>query len=422
MKTLKGSYGFYISIGALGLAIAGCAFLYKIEAAKAKNLQKNVTDEKERLLALRNAIPTEEHRQHVQNQKVQIEENFKKIVRQARQWEHVPEEISGLDFQGNMLTTIRVIRTDALRQHIMLGRKARYLGFGEYAAAPPGLDDDVLQLQREFSAAVDIAQLLMASNVYSIDRMVRRQDALMEEGVSSRASRGISEITGATRRIKTKYDFYGIVPFRVQFTCTYPSLAFFQKSLITPNKVVIRGQRLPRNFLVVNDLKFKVKELETESEKLASEFGNTWAVTYTMAGARSPFLPDIPQDLPGADLMWERDPQGAARLFKIWASYSDQEKEVYRIRRKIGENIATEEKERLTARLARLEKELQERELPGRPPQYNLLEVNVLIDFVQFHHKSDRQNKALADELETEGSQETAGAKPSTSSLASARE
>ncbi len=388
MKGWKRSYGFYISVAILGLAIAASAFFYKTEAAKAKRIKREVTEWTEHLNAMRIGIPTEKHREFVQEQKVEVEKNFEKIVRGAMFWNYGPPRVSALDFLGNMKETIRLLEADAKRRQILIGRKARYLGFDEYAAAPPGPDDDVLQLEREFSAAVDIAQLLIESNVYSIDVMERRDDALMEEGTSTFAAREMAELTGTSRLKKPKYDFYDAVPFRVKFTCTYPSLAFFQKSLITPMKVAVGNERLPRNFLVVNDLQFKVKEAEGESEKLAMELDRTWTAAYTIATGRSAFVPDIPDDLPGAELMWTRDPATAAVIFRNWRNMKPEEKEIYRLNRRLGENISGEDKERALVMLQRMNSQLQDRKkLEGRPPEYSVIEVNMLIDFVQFNDK-----------------------------------
>ncbi|NQT81506.1 hypothetical protein HQ563_00665 [bacterium] len=389
MKGLKGNYGFYISVGILGLAIAGSAFFWKREADKAKRLKADVTKWKENVNAVRLAKPTEEHRQHLEGQRVKVEETYKQIVMQALEWNHVPEKVSGLKFQGEMNETIGLIEATArINNQIRIAPKARYLGFEEYALAPPGPDDDVLQLQREFSAAVDIARLLIASDVYSIDRMVRRDDALMEAGTSSSRYKFTPGET-TTRRRSGRYDFYDTVPFRVQFSCTYPSLAFFQNSLITPNRVGQEG--LPKNFFVVNDLRFKVKEADDEREKMRRDaMDRALTVTRARAGRKGlSFRPeDIPEDLPGAQAMLDMYGHAALSFFRQWRTKTPEEKEIWRLQRRLGEQISTDAREELSAQLARMKRELDNRKrLKGRPPEYSIIEVNMLIDFVEFNDK-----------------------------------
>lgn len=410
MKGVKGNYGLYISVGVLGLAIVGSGFFYKRETDKAKSLKADVAEWRENLIAMQRGIPTDDHRKELQQQKEQIEETYKRILREALRWYHLPQEMTGLDFQGNMLTTIRLIDHAALQRSILIQPKAAYMGFDDYEAMPPGLDDDVLQLQREFSAAMDIVQLLIASNVYSIDRMVRGDTARMEEGVSAaRGPYGIDDIT-TTRKKKSKFDFYTTVPFRVVFTCTYPSLAFFQKSLLTPGKVDMGKDRIPRNFLVVNDLRFKVQDIREQGPDSLRELDKTRTATYTLATATGTVTEEIPEDLPNANIWLTRDPHGARWFFKKWRAYSPEEKEIYRIDLKLVQQIPEQEKVRLRARRQRMSQELEYRKLPGRGPEYSIIEVNMLIDFVQFNEK-------LREELEGKPPK----AKLAASSLSTAR-
>jgi hypothetical protein len=309
-----------------------------------------------------------------------------------------------------MLTTTRLIEAAALQRSILVQPKAKYLGFEEYAIAPPGLDDDVLQLQREFSAAVDIAQLLIASNVYSIERMARGDNARMLEGQTSKTSRFLATETTATKRRSSKYDFYTTVPFRVVFSCTYPSLAFFQKSLLTPGKVAMGQEKLPRNFFIVNDMWFKVQDVREEGpEALTSALEKTRTATYRMGGVAGGKTIELPEDLPDAEGLLQTQGQRALWFFEQWRTYSPEQKEIYRIEKKLGQQISESEKATLRAKRDRMLKELAYRKLPGRGPEYSILEVNMLIDFVQFNEK-------LVAELEPDA------AKPSRSvSLTAAR-
>lgn len=396
MKRLKGSYGLYVTVGILGLAIAGSAFFYKGESAKAKDLKVKVADWRENLNAVRLGIPTKEHRQHLEEQKKQIDETYKQIVREALSWNYVPEKISGLDFQGNMLTTVRLIGAAAHQHSILIQPKAKYLGFEEYALAPPGLDDDVLQLQREFSAAIDIVHLLIASNVHSIERMARGDNARMIEGQTTKSTRFFTRETTTTKRRSSKYDFYTIVPFRVVFSCTYPSLAFFQKSLLTPGKVSMGQERLPRNFFIVNDMWFKVQDMREEGpEAFTSALEKTRTATYAMSGVAGTRKVELPDDLPDAEGLLLREGQRAVWFFEQWRTYSPEQKEIYRIERKLGQQVSESDKATLRAKRDRMMKELAYRKLPGRGPEYSILEVNMLIDFVQFNEK-------LVAELEAE--------------------
>ncbi len=387
MKGLKANYGFYISVGVLGLAVVGSGFFYKRETDKAKSLKASVAEWRENLSAVQLGIPTEEHREDLEQQKEQIQETYKKILSEALRWYYAPQKMTGLDFQGNRLTTIRLIEIAAKQQNILIQPKAAHMGFEEYKTMPPGLDDDVLQLQREFSAAVDIVQLLIASNVYSIDRLARGDSARMEEGASTaRLAYGMEDITAARRR-KSKFDFYTTVPFRVEFTCTYPSLAFFQKSLLTPGRVDMGNERIPRNFLVVNDLRFRVQDIREQGPGALMELEKTRAATFTMATVTGTVTEEIPEDLPNAEIWVTRNPQHARLFFKQWRAYSPQEKEIYRIDLKLLQQIPEEQKAQLRARRERMRQELEYRKLAGRGPEYSIIEVNMLIDFVQFNEK-----------------------------------
>lgn len=415
MKKLKGNYGLYVSLGILVLAIAGSAFFYKKEADKAKQIKAEVTQTRDRLNAIRmSEIPTDEHRQHLEQQKTEVEESYQKIIRQALLWNFVLEPMSGLEFQGYMGNSVDMILAAARDEAILFDDKARYLGFEEYAVAPPSGDEDVLQLQREFSVAMDIARLLIASKVYSIDRMARRDEARMEAGTPSSVRDKLLMEPGSTTRRSAKGDFHDTVPFRVQFTCTYPSLAFFMKSLITPRKIGRTDDPLPKNFLVINDMRFKVKELEEESDKIRRGTTERIApIPYTPTGRRTTLRPeDIPTDLPGANAMIDRHGEARAlAIFRQWRAMSETEKEIYRLQRRLAEQISTEERQRLSAKLERMRQELAERQtLKGRPPEYSTLEVTMLIDYVQFTDK-------LVAELEKD-SPDTKG---SDSSLTTAR-
>jgi hypothetical protein len=415
MKKLKGNYGLYVSLGLLVLAIAGSAFFYKKEADKAKQIKAEVTRTRDRLNAIRiSEIPTDTHRQHLEQQKTDVEGNYQQIIRQALRWNFDPAPMSGLEFQGYMGNSVDMILAAARDEAILVEDKARYLGFEEYAVAPPSPDEDVVQLQREFSAAMDIARLLIASKVYSIDRMARRDEARMEAGTPSTVRDRLLMDGEPTSRRSSKNDFYDTVPFRVQFTCTYPSLAFFMKSLITPRKIG-KTDPLPKNFLVINDMRFKVKELEEESDKVGRGITERIApIPYTAVGRRTTLrLEDIPLDLPGADAMIDR--LGEARalaVFRQWRAMSETEKEIYRLQRKLAETtISPDERLRVSAKLERMRQELADRQtLKGRPPEYSTLEVTMLIDYVQF-----------TDKLVAELKEDSPDTKGSASSLTTAR-
>jgi hypothetical protein len=405
MKKPIGSYSLYISLGLLALAIGGSVFFYKKEFDKAKRLRAEVVSTRDHIRAvIMSAKPTEEHRKHLEQESVKVEKNYQEIVRQALQWNYVPRPMSGLEFHGYMGNTIDMIQAAARAQSILIHKKAKYLGFQDYEVQPPGLDEDVLQLQREFSAAVDIAQLLVASGVYSIDKMVRRDEARMDEGTPTSLRDRLIAQQEATGRRKSKYDFYDTVPFRVHFTCTYPSLAFFMKSLISPRKY--GENRLPVNFLVINDMRYKVKEDETreEREKLRRAGGGTTLPSvpaYAPAGRRTRLrLEDYPPDLPEAEsLVLQFGEMQAYAFFRRWNTWSEVEKEIYRLTKKLEGQISGDQREELAARLERKKKEFIEgRNLKGRAPEYSTLEVVMFIDFVQF-------TDALVAELEEEKEQ-----------------
>jgi len=403
MKRPKGNYAFYLLLAVVALATVASAFFYKREADKAKRLKADVSRQRELLEGVLFGIPTEEHREFLQNQKTQVEEEFRKVVREVRRWEYLPEGTDALGFLGNMKTTIRLVLDEAKKRQVLVSPKAQDLGFGEYAMSPPRPEEDVFQLQREFSAAVDIARLLINSDVYSLDLMARGDEARMESGTSAaRVFAMATESSTIKTRKKPKYDFYETVPFRVRFSCKYPSLALFLNSLLTPEGVVIGGERYPRNFLVINDLWFKVKEVEGEKEKtLAAALSRARAAAYLVTGPRGPVGVELPDDLPGAEMMLDRNREYAIWFFDQWRKWLPEQKEMYRIDYQLGQQIPQEEKEKLLAMRARLEKELSYRQLPGRPPEYSIIEVTMLIDFVQFHEKSEGTRKALVDELET---------------------
>jgi hypothetical protein len=386
MKGSKAAKGFYISVAVLGLAIIASAFAYKREAAKTKDLKKRVEDAYNELGGIRNGTPTEEHKRSLQQQRVVIEEKYQAIIREAMLWNVTPTENMPVeDFLGKMYTTIGTVLTSAEAKQILIAARAKNLGFDDLVEVPPTPDDDIVQLQRELSAATDIAQLLIASDVYSIDIMARREDALMEEGQSGPTTGRIATDAAASRRRRRpKVDLYDTVPFRVRFTCKYPSLAAFQKSLITQEKTRVqeagRWELRPKNFLVVNDLWYKVRDIDKDTaELLRSTASSPTAQAYRGI---------IPDDLPGALNMLNRDRQAALRFFQLWRTFSPEQKKIYSIKNRLGEQISNTEKERLEQELKRAERELEQRTLlqgRGRPPGYNLIEVTMLIDLIQFN-------------------------------------
>jgi len=391
MKSLKGKRGFYISVGVLILVLAGSAFFYKKEAAKAKQMENEVKDVAANLDVIRGTTPTEEHKRSLQEQKIQIEDNYKRIIGELRQWESVPltQETAAI-FVGDLRTTVGMVATAAARKQILVDPKARNLGFDEFERVAPGPEEDIMQLQRELSAATDISMLLIGCDVYSIEFMSRRDDALMEEGQAGPGARmpGETTTTPPTRRRRSKLDMYDTVPFRVRFSCRYPSLAAFMKSLSSPGRLLVeeaeRRVSRPKNFLVINDLRFRVKDTREEgAEVLRSSSADRM---------RSPMLFIIPEDMPqslGTSLL-ARNTREALNTFSMWRTWQADEKKIFVLRERLREMIADEERQRLTAELSRLTRERDERvELQGkgRPPDYNTIVVTMLIDFIQFNDK-----------------------------------
>jgi len=392
MKGLKGISGFYVSVGVVGLAILASGYFYKREADKAKSLKAEVQRAENDLGGIRINTPTEGHREFLESQKEVIQANFKTIVGEILSWNYVPEEKwTPAKFFGQLQETknMVVLEAAARDKKIRIDTKAEYLGFDEYKVSPPHPDEEViLQLQRELSAATDIAQLLVASNVHSIDFMARRENALMEEGTTSTALRLGPDLTTTRRRIRLKADLYDIVPFRVRFTCVYPALAQFMKTLITPGKVRLtefgKVVNRPKNFLVINDFWFTVqgeRERELELRRADAE-----------ARRKRGLGGIIPDDLPEAAAWYTRNPPEALRFFVVWRTWSPEQKKIWIIARKLKEQISQDERERLQAELNRLILEWEKRERlkdKARPPGYNLIEVTMLIDFVQFKDEDE---------------------------------
>lgn len=391
MKGLKRISGFYISIGVLGVALVASAYFYKKEADKVKTLGAEVETATDNLSGLRAKMPTEKHRQFVEKQRGVIQQNFQKIVQQVLRWNYVPpEEWTPPKFVGQLREKrdMIILAASALDRKIRIDAKAEYLGFDEYKVTPPHSDkEDLLQLQRELEAATDIAQLLIASNVHTISYMARRDSALIEEGASNIGVRvGLEATTARRARTRIKADLYDTVPFRLRFMCTYPALAQFMRALVTPGKITVRefGQtvRRPRNFLVINDFWYTVPGEREEDRDLRREESRTRA-------ARTIGI-IVPEDLPDAVSWLSRDRRGAIEFFAMWRSWSPEERKIYLLRRRLSEQIAAEERERLTSELERTVLEWQKRlkyKGEARPPEYNLIEVTMLIDFVQFNDK-----------------------------------
>jgi hypothetical protein len=392
MKTSKQNRGFYISVGILGVAIIASGILFKREADKAKELRAKVVRAIEDLSVVRNAIPTDEYKQHLEEQKEGVEAGLKEIVREALKWNYPLEEATGPRFQGQMLwKTIDIVTTAAKARQIIIGPKAKYLGFDEYAVTTPGPEENILQLQKELSAATDIIQLLIVSDVYSIDLMARREGALVEEGRGSSEFRYEADLGTSIGKRRPGVDFYDTVPFRVQFSCTYPSLAFFQRSLITPGKVAVDEDGIlvkrPRNFLVVNDLCFRDKGVEGESQ-LSVETGaleRTRSASWALTERGMP--PEL-ADIPGGVTLWDTDKPRALELLRSWRVWSPEEKEIYRKTYALHHETSIVDKERLMAEIERLRRESgYRRQLEGRPPEYSIIEVTMLIDLIQFNDK-----------------------------------
>ncbi|MDP2896346.1 MAG: Amuc_1100 family pilus-like protein [bacterium] len=407
MKALKRISGFYISIGVLGVALVASAYFYKKEADKVKTLGAEVETARDNLSGLRIKMPTEKHRQFVEKQRGVIQENFQKIVQQVLRWNYVPpEEWTPPRFLGKLSETrgMIILAASALDRKIRIDPKAEYLGFDEYKVTPPRPgEEDIIQLQRELSAATDIAQLLIASNVHTISYMARRDSALMEEGASNISVRvGMEATTGRRARTRVKADLYDTVPFRVRFTCTYPALAQFMRALVTPGKITVKefGQTLrrPRNFLLINDFWYTVPGEREQDRDLRREDARARAAK-GMGGI-------IPEDFPDAVSWYSRNRPEALAFFAIWRAYSPEEKKIYLLRRRLSEQIAAEERERVQAEFDRTWLEYQKRlkyKGEARPPGYNLIEVTMLIDFVQFNEKllaeaqpKDTKTKATA--------------------------
>ncbi len=387
MKGLKGISGFHISVAVLVVAIIVSGYLYKKEADKAKSLKAEVQNAADNLSGIRSTIPTEDHKEFLEEQKEVVEKNFDTIAKEVLAWNYIPEEEwTPPKFVGQLRETKNMIALAAAAadKKIRIDPNAEYLGFDEYQVTPPRPDEeDMIQLQRELSAATDIAQLLVASNVHSIDSMSRRESALMEEGTSTTLRVGM-DTTAARRRVRLKADLYDTVPFRVQFTCTYPALTQFMKSLITPNKVPLRefqrAVRRPRNTFVINDFWYMVQGESERDRELRRLSGDDKARRGAMRGV-------IPEDLPDAVAMYTRDPRRALTFFSYWRRMSPEQKKIWLWEKKLGEQISKEERQRLQAELERFKLEQAKRESFGgqaRPPDYNLIVVTMLIDFVQF--------------------------------------
>ncbi len=389
MKKPKGIKPFHISVVLLIVAITGSGYLYKREADKSKNLTNKVREAADSVIAVRNDTPTDEYRQILEKQKKEIEDNFKTIVNKTLEWNHVPEqEMSPATFQGEMWKIIGNVRDAAKKSQILVGQKAANLGFDQYAATPPAPEEDLPQLQRELSAATDIADLLIASDVFSIDLMARREDALMEEGTGGTV-RTVTEFGTSTKRKRVRVDLYDTVPFRIKFSCTYPALASFMRYLIAPKKLSLTEYgttvERPRNFFVVNDLWFKVKETERDDADVmrSGALERARVAAWAMHGAKAPPIPD---DLEGALALWQRDPQGAMMLFRQWYTWTPEQKKLYLLEKRLREQITDLERERLAGEYERIKREFQDRQkLQGRPPEYNIIEVTMLIDLVQFN-------------------------------------
>lgn len=414
MKAPKRIPVLYISLGVLGVALAASAYFYKKEADKVKTLRAEVTTAADNLLGLRMKQPTEKHREFVERQREVIQNYFQTIVQQMLRWNYTPpEEWSPARFVGQLRETrdIIILAASAADRKIRVDPKAEYLGFDEYKVTPPRPDEeDIIQLQKELSAATDIAQLLIASNVNTIDYMARRENALMEEGASSLTYRPGMELTTARRaRTRVKADLYDTIPFRVRFTCTYPALAQFMRALVTPRKVRVKefGQTVvrPKNFLVINDFWYTVVGERPEDRELRRDDART-RVARGVAGI-------IPDDLPDALSFYHRDRRAALEFFAAWRAWSPEERKLYLLARRLKEQISPEERARVQAEYDRTRLELEKRRKykgEARPPDYSLIEVTMLIDFVQFNDK-------LLAELEAEDSKAkatTSSTKPAT--------
>lgn len=412
MKGLKGNRGLLISVGVLGLAIVGSGILYKRESDKAKRMKAEVDTARENLVAILNTVPTEKHKVHQETQKAQIEENYKKVLQEALRWNHVMEEVSGPTFHGQMLwKTIGIVSDAAKARQVIIGPGAKYLGFDEFAVATPRPDvHDILQLERELSAATDIVLLLIASDVYSIEWMVRGDEALtIEERTGPSRLRSDMETPTTAKKRVGKGDLYDTVPFRVRFSCTYPSLALFQRSLVTPGKVAVSEDgvvvRRPLNFLVANDLWFKVKQIgEGGSEiTMAGALDRTRSATWALMSRGAP--PEL-ASIPGGLGLWETNKTQALWLLERWRKMTPEEKEIYRLTQESGQgSISEEQKQRLREQIERLRREMTYRKLEGRPPEYSIIQVTMLIDFVQF-------TDTMTAELEPKGSQPKGGTSP----------
>jgi len=147
-------------------------------------------------------------------------------------------------------------------------------------------------------------------------------------------------------------------------------------------------ERLPRNFFIVNDMWFKVQTLREEGpEALSSALERTRTATYAMTGAIGTRKVELPDDLPDAEGLLRTLGERAVWFFEQWRTYLPEQKEIYRIDSKLRQQISESDKATLRANRDRMVKELAYRKLPGRGPEYSILEVNMLIDFVQFNDK-----------------------------------
>jgi len=113
------------------------------------------------------------------------------------------------------------------------------------------------------------------------------------------------------------------------------------------------------------------KPLDARSENMPGEPGIEVgpAVSDTRIG--------VPDDLPGAREMLSEYGQEAARFFEVWQTFTPEQKQIYRIRKRLAGQISIEERDRLLAELNGLEGNVEK----GSPAPHAREPAEIIIDF-----------------------------------------
>ncbi len=367
MITIRKNIIFYSLLGILILLFVASIVWLKIVRGEKNKMEKQLVERKVELESLKSYVPTKEHEVKLDEEKEQIQQEYEKIKEKVLRWFDVISSVEAETrphiFLGDLQTLASKIRDYAQKQGIPLSDKARFIGYEEYLreGIPPVADADFIQLQKERSAIRDIMALLIHNEVEGIEEIVRLSPA-----TAGPTTGGASGYMGGATQTSSLYK---TIPFLVKFYCTYPALANFQKSLVSPTKVPTPLGTVPNNYLIIQELSYvAVSALEEQEAEMAKKAAMSAAErsstsSTTTRGSMRP---------PTGSM--SRGTRSTSPSIRDWSPYIPLSRQ--------GRTTYSTGSMR-TARESRKKKE--EKPMIGRYPQYNLLTVTMKIDMIDFN-------------------------------------